>query len=100
MILPAFIDRIRFYINYNNYTLTLNNEVYNSLFSLTINSYEAKKISLAKSGVSSNKLGVYDIFINLLTILNASIEILVVSISIASFAFNSGETFLLACGAR
>ena len=74
MILPAFIDRIRFNKNYNNYTLTLKNEVDNSLFSLTINSYEAKKISLAKSGVSSNKLGVYDIFINLLTILNASID--------------------------
>jgi len=74
MILPAIINRIRFNKKYNNYILTLKNEVDNSSFSININSNEAKKISLAKSGIISNKLNMYDTFINLLTMLNASID--------------------------
>ena len=74
MVLPSFIDKIKFNKKYNNYILTLKNEVDNSSFSLNINSSEAKKISLAKSGIISNKLTIYDTFINLLTMLNASID--------------------------
>ena len=74
MIFPAIINRIRFNKKYNNYILTLKNEVDNSSFSININSNEAKKISLAKSGIISSKLNIYDTFINLLTMLNASID--------------------------
>ena len=74
MVLPVSIDRIKFNKKYNNYILTLKNEVDNSLFTLYINSNEAKKISLAKSSIISNKLNIYDTFINLLTMLNASID--------------------------
>ena len=74
MILPAFINRIRFNKKYNNYILSLKNEVDDSSFALHINSNEAKKISLAKSGIVSNKLNIYDTFINLLTMLNASVD--------------------------
>ena len=74
MVLPVSIDRIKFNKKYNNYILTLKNEVDNSLFTLNINSNEAKKISLAKSSIISNKLNIYDTFINLLTMLNASID--------------------------
>jgi len=74
MIVPVVIDRIRFNKKYNNYILTFKNEVDNSSFSLNINSNEAKKVSLAKSGIISNKLNIYDTFINFLTMLNASID--------------------------
>ena len=74
MILPSFIDKIRYNKSHNNYTLTLKNDIDSSLFSLSINSSDAKKISLAKSGIISNKLNIYDIFINFLTMLNASVD--------------------------
>ena len=61
MVLPAFINRIRFNKKYNNYILSLKNEVDDSSFSLHINSNEAKKVSLAKSGIISNKLNIYEL---------------------------------------
>ena len=65
MLVSAYIDTIKFNKDYNNYILSIKNNLKEDVvFSFIITSSEAKKISLSKSNVTSNKLNIYDMFID------------------------------------
>ena len=75
MLIPAYIDAIKFNKDYNNYIVSIKNNMQeNAFFSFVITSSEAKKISLSKSNVTSNKLNIYDLFINFTTMLDYKIK--------------------------
>tara|TARA_Y100000590_G_scaffold444522_1_gene575365 strand:- start:455 stop:1015 length:561 start_codon:yes stop_codon:yes gene_type:complete len=75
MLVPAYIDTIKFNKDYNNYIVSIKNNLQdNAFFSFVITSSEAKKISLSKSNVTSNKLNIYDLFINFTTMLGYEIK--------------------------
>ena len=75
MLIPAYIDTIKFNKDYNNYIVAIKNNMQeNTFFSFVITSSEAKKISLSKSNVTSNKLNIYDLFINFTAMLGYEIK--------------------------
>ena len=75
MLVPSYIDTIKFNKDYNNYILSIKNNLnHDRVFSFIITSSEAKKISLSKSNVTSNKLYIYDMFIDFTNILGYEIK--------------------------
>ena len=75
MFLISFLDKINFNKKYNNYTLIIRKQncTY-SCFSYCISAFEAKNISLAKNNLTSNKLNIYDMYIDMLDILKYKIK--------------------------
>tara|TARA_Y100000814_G_scaffold147587_1_gene107228 strand:- start:616 stop:1170 length:555 start_codon:yes stop_codon:yes gene_type:complete len=79
MFLPANFHKIKYNKSHNNYTLVIKENSSNkNFFSFSISSIEAKKISLANNNVFSNKLNMYDVFLDMLTMSKYKIEKIII----------------------
>lgn len=81
MLLSSSFYKLKYNKDYNNYTLILKTEdKKNNFFSFSVTSLEAKKIALAQNNITSNKLNIYDLFIDLLDTIDSKIDKIIVNI--------------------
>ena len=79
MIIPSQIYKIRYDKDSNNYLLDIRDNVDLRLFTIKLNSSEAKNISLAKNNIFTNRLKTHDLVISLLELLSIKIDKIVIN---------------------
>tara|TARA_Y100001960_G_C14652787_1_gene816787 strand:+ start:607 stop:1164 length:558 start_codon:yes stop_codon:yes gene_type:complete len=79
MFVPGYIYKIKYNKEFNNYIILFRNNIDLKIFSLYLNTKDAKNVSLAKSNISSSKLATYDTITNLLNLFSINIGQILVS---------------------